>query len=60
MAEIRLKLPLKRDILRWVIERALHEYIRLERVLDEQRDNADDELGELYDNDLERQRERND
>ena len=36
MREIRLKLPLKRDILRWVVERALEEYIRLERVLEEQ------------------------
>ena len=36
MREVRLRLPLNRDILRWVVERALEEYIRLERVLYEQ------------------------
>ena len=43
MAEIRLQLPLNRDILRWAIERALEEYIRLERVLEEQEEGQEDE-----------------
>ena len=43
MKELQLKLPLKKDILRWAIERALHEYIRLERVLYEQ-----EEVREAY------------
>jgi hypothetical protein len=36
MSEVTIKLPLNRDILRWVIERAVHEYLRLERGLEDQ------------------------
>lgn len=41
--KIVLDLPLRRDVLRWVIERAIHEYIRLCKGLDEQEEKEKNE-----------------